>query len=86
MIELGERLVRDGMIYRWLLYLSLQPLLQLRQRKRTMGKRVLLRFVHLSVCLAINLEDRIPACWSRSVSLLFLLKNQQQNSLFTYQK
>lgn len=55
--------------YGWLLYLSLQPVLQLRQRKRTMGKRVLLRFVHFGVCLAFILEDGIPACVSRSVTL-----------------
>ena len=57
------------MTYGWLLYLSPQPVLQLRQRKRTMGQRVLLRFVHLGVRLAINLEDGIPACVSRSVTL-----------------
>ena len=56
------------MTYGWLLYLSLQPVLQLRQRKRAMGKRVLLRFIHFGVCLALNLEDRIPACISRSVT------------------
>ena len=57
------------MTYGWLLYLSPQPILQLRQRKRTMGKRILLRFVHLGVRLALNLEDGIPACVSRSVTL-----------------
>ena len=59
----------DRITYGRLLYLSLQPVLQLRQRKRTMGKRILLRFIHLGVCLAFILEDRIPACVSRSVTL-----------------
>ena len=62
MIELGERLAWDGMTYGWLLYLSLQPLLQLRQRTRAMGKRILLCFVHFGICLAFVLEYGIPAC------------------------
>ena len=57
------------MTYGWPLYLSLQPVLQLRQRTRTMGKRVLLCFVHFGVCLAFIFEDRIPACISRSATL-----------------
>ena len=70
MIEFGERLAWDGIAYGWLLYLSLQPVLQLREGTRTMGKRVLLCFVHLGVRLAFILEDRIPACMSRSVTLI----------------
>ena len=69
MIELGERLAWDGITDGRLLYLSLQPILQLRQRKRAMGERILLRLVHLGVCLALILEDGIPACVSRSVTL-----------------
>ena len=87
MIEMGERLTWDGITYGWLLYLSLQPVLQLRQRKRTMGKRVLLRFVHFGVCLAFILEDGIPACYSRSVTFLISLsKTKLQNNSYTYQK
>ena len=69
-IELGERLAWWNDIWK-VLYLSLQPLLQLRQRKRTMGKRILLCFIHLGVCLAFILEDGIPACVSRSVTLSY---------------
>ena len=69
MIELEEQLAWDGTTYGWLLYLSLQPILQLRQRTRTMGKRVLLCFVHFGICLAFILEDGIPAYMSRSVTL-----------------
>lgn len=31
-----------------------------------MRHHVLLRLVHLSICLAVILEDRIPACTSQS--------------------
>jgi len=50
------------------LLLTLQPLLQLRQRQRSMRHRILLRLIHLSIRLTLILKDRIPACVSKSAT------------------
>ena len=42
--------------------LGLQPRLELGQSESSVGQAVLLRLVHLGVCLAFVLEDRIPTC------------------------
>ena len=45
-----------------------------------MGKRVLLRLIHFGVCLALDLENGIPACVPRSVLLPRKEKLQMTNT------
>lgn len=49
-----------------MLLLSLKPLRELCQGNGSMRQRILLRFVHLGISLAVVLEDRIPACTGQS--------------------